>query len=105
VARARERLERLEKRAAPVEDPGAQEQRMRIFLLHKEIGNCRRVAEGKEPIPLTSEEEEFEREEARRFIHEGGLETYRNSSGWQTPEAQALLDEWERSNKAKLQEG
>lgn len=93
--RARNRLDRLEKRGASNEDPDAPRRRMGMFLLHKLIGNHRREVRGEEPISLTPEEEEFQREEDRRFIREGGLRRFREDPGWQDEKSQAFLDELE----------
>jgi hypothetical protein len=66
------------------------------LLYLKLVDNARREMDGLEPIPLTPEEEELERESERDAL-ESLIPAMRADPGWQGEEAQAMLDEWERS--------
>jgi hypothetical protein len=65
----------------------------------KALENFDRAKAGLEPLPYTEED----REEDERFLLETLL-FYRASPGWQTEEAQHVLDTWERDIREKHSE-
>lgn len=102
MSRLRRRLERLEERSRSPRIPH-DPWRERIFdhLFHA-IENGRRELHGLEPLPDLPYTEE-DRENDRRFLEEA-IPEYRTSRGWQTQEAQAVLDYWEQHTREKLDE-
>ncbi len=65
------------------------------------IDNARRVQSGFNPLPdLPYTEEDYE--DDLRTLHEH-IPALRDSVGWQTEEARALLDEWERDLREQLE--
>lgn len=72
----------------------------RFFHDHE---NARRRLHGLEPLPELPYTEEDHRDDLDTL--QRTLPTYRNSPGWQTEEAQALLDEWALDVKERLQKG
>jgi hypothetical protein len=91
------RLERLEERASANKGwrmPGYMEAYFRA------LENLERKEAGLPPLPYT---EEDRRDDEEFLAHT--LPTYRASPGWQTEEAQRVLDEWERNTRESLQKG
>jgi hypothetical protein len=74
-----------------------------VRLYCKEVENHQRQPEGLPPIPLTPAEEEWKRESDIKFLQDG-LPRMRASPGWQSPEAQGRLDEWEHDIREKYLE-
>jgi hypothetical protein len=72
----------------------------RYFHAHE---NARREIEGREPLPELPYTEE-DREDDMRFLEEI-IPAYRAGPGWQTEEAQAVLDAWEQHTREKLAKG
>lgn len=64
------------------------------------LENIDRLEAGLPPLPYTEED----RRDDERFLQET-LPAYRTNPGWQTEEAQGVLDEWERSTRERLQKG
>ncbi|MEJ7815480.1 MAG: hypothetical protein WKF53_09935 [Rubrobacter sp.] len=63
--------------------------------------NARRELRGLEPLPeLTYTKED--REEDQRTLEET-IPVYRNSGGWETEEARAFLDDWERRTRERTE--
>jgi hypothetical protein len=62
------------------------------------VENWRREQAGLEPLPYTEED----RKEDEEFLTET-LPHYRHNFGWQTEEAQQLLDRWERDIRERLE--
>ena len=71
-------------------------------LLHA-LENARREIEGREPLQDLPYTEEDRREDEEFLAHT--LPTYRASPGWQTEEAQSVLDDWEKHTLERLQRG
>lgn len=95
------RLERLEARYAPsgaVYGRGMSERGWeRFFHAHE---NARREAHGLELLPeLPYTKEDYG--DDLKWLDEG-IPAYRRSTGWQTEEARAVLDGWEREVREKL---
>ena len=102
----KDRLRRLEDRQGRVAKLGSQLDPLRERLwerLFHEFENGRRELHGLGPLPdlLYTEED---REDDRRFLAEA-IPEYRASRGWQTEEAQAVLDYWEQHTREKLEKG
>jgi hypothetical protein len=64
------------------------------------LENLDRQEAGFPPLPYTEED----RRDDERFLLET-LPAYRTNPGWQTEEAQGVLDEWDRSTRERLQKG
>ncbi len=96
----RDRLGRLEA-AQRAGEPRKTPPHLALYLKHAE--NARREMDGLEPVPLSSEEEELERESERDAL-ENLIPRLRADPGWQGEEAQAFLDEWERSARECVRE-
>lgn len=96
LAKLKRTLERLEKRYAAEDEYRTPRYLDRYF---KELENIRRREAGLEPLPYTEEDQEDD----RRFLVET-IPAYRAEPGWQTKEAQALLDAWEQKIREKLGE-
>lgn len=97
---ARRRLKRLEaarEAAKPYEVPP----HVRLYL--KQMDNDRQEMDGLEPVPLTPEEEGLECESERDAL-ENLIPQMRADPGWQSEEAQAFLDAWERDAARYLAE-
>ncbi len=96
------RLEKLEARHGGPPKAGGASPRLweRYFHAHE---NARRELQGLEPLPdLPYTEEDHEND--RRFL-EGIVPAYRAGPGWQTEEAQAVLDYWQQQTEERLQAG
>jgi hypothetical protein len=98
------RIQRLEARAGKPANILDEWGYRSTMLYCKEVENYRREQEGLPPIPLTPEEQEWERELDEKFLQDG-LPRMRGDPGWQTAEAQALLDEWEHEIRGTLEKG
>ena len=66
------------------------------------MDNARRQMDGLEPVPLTVEEEALEAEHDRELL-ESGCYGLREDPGWQSEEARAMLDHWERDARENLE--
>jgi len=64
------------------------------------LENFNREKAGLPPLPYTEED----RQDDEEFLRET-LPSYRASLGWQTKEAQHVLDIWERDTIERLQKG
>jgi hypothetical protein len=64
------------------------------------LENLNREKAGLPPLPFTEED----RQDDEEFLLET-LPSLRESLGWQTEEAQRVLDEWERNTRERLQTG
>jgi hypothetical protein len=105
VRDARKRLEKLEAGAGkgvasrwevPIET--------RLYLTLAARYQAR--AEGKEPPPYTPEEiEEMRRSDIESVEGRGVVGWLRESTGWQSPEAQQSLKEWEQEARRRVQKG
>jgi len=93
------RLERLEARTERASRGGTPRYLDRYF---KALENLRRKEAGlaKLPLPYTKEDRSDDEDTLRVTIP-----TYRALPGWQTGEAAAFLDSWERDLEAKLYRG
>ena len=97
------RLEKLEARAGkdaasrwevPIET--------RVYLAR--VARCQARAEGKELPPYTHEEiEEMRRSDTESVEGRGVVGWLRESTGWQSLEAQQALDEWEQDARKRLE--
>ncbi len=94
------RLERLEA-AREAERPYGVPPHILLYLKHAD--NARRKMDGLEPLALTPEEEELERDSERDAL-ENLIPTMRADPGWQGEDAQAMLDEWEMSARECVRE-
>jgi hypothetical protein len=96
------RLERLEGVAARKSGKQASEAGTPYYLQRyfKELANLRRCEAGLEPLPYTPED----LEDDRRCLEET-IPIYRASPGWQSEEAQHVLDHWEQHIKDNLEKG
>jgi hypothetical protein len=62
--------------------------------------------QGKEPPPYTQEEiEEMRRSDIQSAEWRGVEAQLRESIGWQSPEAQQALDEWEQEARRRVEKG
>jgi hypothetical protein len=64
------------------------------------LENFNREKAGLPPLPYTEED----RQDDEEFLRET-LPVYRASPGWQTQEAQSVLDEWEKHTLHSLENG
>jgi hypothetical protein len=96
------RLARLERLAeSPHEDKSGSTRSMEHFL--HAVENAHREIEGREPLPELPYTEEDRRDD-EEFLRET-LPAYRASPGWQTEEAQRILNEWEKHTLHSLEHG
>ena len=94
------RLMHLESSQAHQEKQGrgtSARERERYFHAHE---NAQREMHGLDPLPDLEYTEE-DRQDDLRTLHEH-IPAMRVNQGWQTEEAQAFLDEWERELREKL---
>jgi hypothetical protein len=98
----RDRLEKLEGRAAAHASPAPQRSRAmeRYFHAHE---NARREIEGREPLPDLPYTDE-DREDDRRCLAEV-IPAYRTSPGYQSGEGKDFLDQWEQETRERLAKG
>jgi hypothetical protein len=94
------RLQRLEANRRAAE--GGYEIPPYTLLYLKHVENARREMDGLEPVPHTAEEEELEAEHDRELL-ESDCYGLRDDPGWQSPEARAMLDHWERDAREDLE--
>jgi hypothetical protein len=93
------RLERLERLAeSRHEDKGNSLRCLEAYF--RALENLDREKVGLPPLPYTEED----RQDDKEFLRET-LPAYRASLGWQSEEAQHVLDIWERDIREKLQKG
>jgi len=92
------RLEKLEARFTPQEPPGGSARSWERYF--HVVENARRELDGLEPLPDLPYTEE-DREDDKSTL-EKSIPVYRESPGWQTEEAKAFLDEWERDIRERL---
>jgi hypothetical protein len=98
----RDRLEKLEGRAAVQASPTPQRSRAMERFLHL-YENARREIQGLEPLPDLPYTEE-DREDDRRCLAEV-IPAYRTSPGYQHGESKAFLDHWEQTTSERLENG
>lgn len=98
----RDRLEKLEDRAAKQDSGGPQRSRAMERHLHA-YEQARREIEGRDPLPDLPYTDE-DREDDQRTLEET-IPAYRARRGWQTEEARRILDAWEQHIRTNLQEG
>lgn len=91
------RLEQLEGSGSAGEVPEHRRVQMKEYL------NEMARANGEEPEPLTEQEKRISIENERRWLEEG-IPRYRREPGWDTPQCQAILDQWEAQSRERLQE-
>jgi hypothetical protein len=91
------RLKRLEESAS-----ASKGWRSSVYLdaYFRALANFEREEAGLPPLPYS----EADRRDDEEFLRET-LPAYRASPGWQTEEAQSVLDEWERDTREKLEKG
>jgi len=96
------RLERLEGVAARRRSRGKQGAGTPYYLQRyfKELANLRRCEAGLEPLPYTPED----LEDDSRCLEET-IPIYGASPGWQSEEAQQMLDQWEQHIRDNLEKG
>jgi hypothetical protein len=94
------RLKRLEERAS-ANKVWSRSRYMERFL--HVLENARREIEGREPLPDLPYTEE-DRQDDEEFLRET-LPAYRANPGWQTEEAQSVLDEGAKHTLQKQEKG
>jgi hypothetical protein len=103
VRDAKRRLERLEAEAGK----GALSRwevpiGLRAYLTM--VARCQARTEGKEPPEYSWEEiEEMRRQDLETVSGIGADASSRDSIGWQTPEAERMLDEWQEDARRRVQ--
>ena len=96
------RLERLERRTTPQHGPygaGMSERVWRRYFHAHE--NARRGLHELEPLPELPYTKEDREEDERTLART--IPAYRDEPGWQTEEARAFLDDWERKTKERTE--
>jgi hypothetical protein len=96
LERRLERLERLTE--SPQADMSDSPRHLEAYF--RALENLEREEAGLPPLPYTEED----RQDDEEFLRET-LPFYRGSLGWQTEEAQHVLDIWERDTIERLQKG
>jgi len=96
------RLERLEVCGRPGARRSGRSTPDYLEALFRALENHERVSAGLASLPLPYTDEDRRNDE--RFLQET-LPAYRASPGWQTQEAQRVLDEWESGTIERLQRG
>jgi hypothetical protein len=91
------RLKRLEERASA--SKGWRSPRY-LDAYFRALENLEREEAGLPPLPYTEED----RKDDEEFLRET-LPAYRANPGWQTQEAQSVLDEWEKHTMHSLENG
>ena len=94
LGRRLDNLERLSARRRTNERPRGLDGYFRA------LENLDRQEAGLPPLSYTEED----RRDDEGFLQET-LPAYRTNPGWQTEEAQGVLDEWDRSTRDRLQKG
>lgn len=94
----RGRLEALEAAGVGRKDAAESEATPELERYFAELENSQRVRAGLEPLEIP-----YTREELANDLTM--IEEARSDAGWQTPEARALLDAWERDVREKLEKG
>jgi hypothetical protein len=96
------RLEDLEDRRRKVEEPHTMPPEVLVLTKMSERYQAR--TEGKEPPSYTQEEiEEMRRSDIETMEGRGVEASLRGSIGWQSPEAQQSLDEWEQEARRRVE--
>jgi CHASE3 domain sensor protein len=90
-------MRRLEERASA--NTGSRSPRY-LEAYFRALENLERKEAGLPVLPYTEED----RKDDEEFLAHT-LPTYRASPGWQTEEAQRVLDEWEKDTLEKLEKG
>ena len=93
------RLDNLERLSASCR-AGISDSPRSLEAYFRALENLDREKAGLPPLPYTEED----REDDEEFLRET-LPAYRASPGWQTEEAQSVLNEWERDTREKLEKG
>jgi hypothetical protein len=102
VGNLESRLQRLEEQTEKANSQWEVPMYTRIYLKHIERHRARK--EGHEPPPFTQEEIEYlYQEDLQEAAGEGTTAHYRASPGWQTEEAEALLDAWQKSAARRVE--
>jgi hypothetical protein len=96
IERRLQRLERLEE--SRHEDKRNSPRSLDSYF--RALENLDREKAGLPPLPYTEED----RQDDEEFLRET-LPTYRASPGWQTQEAQSVLNEWEKHTLHSLENG
>jgi hypothetical protein len=77
-----------------------------MYRLHFKLhARSRAQREGREVPAYTQENIEELRRLDVELIHEGGIEEWRQSPSWQSPEAVEMLDAWEAETRRRLELG
>lgn len=101
MASLRERLRRLEARAAALQPKRIP---VVISVLLKAIERRRADLRGEEPPPYSQEELEDMHREDLEIVAGGGVVGYlRKSGGWDSPESAAVLDQWEEDARRRVE--
>ena len=96
IERRLEKLERLAK--SRHEDKSGSPRYLEAYL--RALENLERQEAGLPPLPYTEEDHKDDEE----FLRDT-LPFYRASPGWQTQEAQRILNEWEKHTMHSLENG
>jgi hypothetical protein len=102
------RLEHLEGQAEKMSAPdeGGEESYWAAMVLCKHVERHQARIAGEEPPPYTQEEiEEMRRSDIESVEGRGVVGCLRESTGWQTLEAQQALDEWEQEARRRVEKG
>ena len=91
---------RLDKLEGRLRSPYRQDP-VRAAVLKEYLNACAR-ARGEPEEPWTEEELAALHEADVWFLKEG-IPAYRHKRGWQSPEAQEILDGWERDTRQKIE--
>lgn len=92
------RIERLETADAGRKDAEESEATPQLRRYFEALENVKREQVGLEPLEIPYTREELENDLTM-------IEEMRDDPGWQTPEAQALLNQWERDIREKIEKG
>jgi hypothetical protein len=102
---AKKRLERLEGGAGK-DATSRSEVPIETCLYLTRVARHQARKEGKEPPPYTQEEIEVMRRSDIQSVEGRSVEAQlRESIGWQAPEAQQALDEWEQNARRRVEKG
>jgi hypothetical protein len=92
------RLRRLEEHTSA--DPGLRSRPYELKSYFRALENLEREEAGLPPLPYTEED----RQDDEEFLRET-LPFYRANPGWQSEEAQRILNEWEKHTLHSLENG
>jgi hypothetical protein len=77
-----------------------------VLVLAKAGERHQAIQEGREPPPYTQEEiEEMRRTDIEIVEGSGAAQHYRDIPGWQSEEAQRMLDSWEEEARRRVELG